>query len=139
MFYLFLEFINIVFIFVIYLHWIHYIVIHFLVISFAQYKEYMICLILYSKFSDVLFAFTCTRAIGNLWSTCLVVNMLRLEWLETLSQKLVPLIFIGNILLSKPSRTLSFPSEMYMTLKFIIWTNKLLWSVSASCKVILRW
>ena len=38
----------------------------FLVISFAQYKEYIICLISISKFSDVLPAFTCARAIGNL-------------------------------------------------------------------------
>ena len=32
----------------------------FLVISFAQYKECMICLISFSKFSDILPAFTCT-------------------------------------------------------------------------------
>ena len=38
----------------------------FLVISFARYKEYMICLISFSKFLDVLPAFTCARAIGNL-------------------------------------------------------------------------
>ena len=38
----------------------------FLVISFAQYKEYVICLISCNKFSDVLPAFTCARAIGNL-------------------------------------------------------------------------
>ena len=37
----------------------------FLVISFAQYKEYMICLISFDKFSDVLSAFICTSAIGN--------------------------------------------------------------------------
>ena len=35
-------------------------------ISFARCKEYMICLISLSKFSDVLPAFTCARAIGNL-------------------------------------------------------------------------
>ena len=35
---------------------------------FAQYKKYIICLISHSKskFSDVLPAFTCARAIGNL-------------------------------------------------------------------------
>ena len=38
----------------------------FVVISFAQYKVYIICLILYSKFSDVLLAFTCARAIADL-------------------------------------------------------------------------
>ena len=35
-------------------------------ISFARYKECMICLISFSKFSDVLPAFTCVRAIGSL-------------------------------------------------------------------------
>ena len=38
----------------------------FLVISFLQYKEYMICVISISTFLDVLPAFTCARAIGNL-------------------------------------------------------------------------
>ena len=33
---------------------------------FTQYKEYMVCLILFRKFSDVLPAFVCARAIGNL-------------------------------------------------------------------------
>ena len=47
-----------------------------LVISFARYKKYMICLISFSKFSDVLAAFASARAIGNLWSICLGVNIL---------------------------------------------------------------
>ena len=47
----------------------------FLVVSFARYKEYMICLISLSKFSDVLPAFTCTSAIGNLSSIFLEVNI----------------------------------------------------------------
>ena len=63
----------------------------FLVISFALYKEYMICLFSFSKFLDVLRIFTCARAIGNLWSICLGVNILccvnsktlRLETLAT--------------------------------------------------------
>ena len=38
----------------------------FLVISFARYKEYMIRLISFSKLSDVLPAFICANAIGNL-------------------------------------------------------------------------
>ena len=37
----------------------------------------MICLISFSKFSDVLPAFICLRAMGNLWSLCLEVNSLR--------------------------------------------------------------
>ena len=35
----------------------------FLVISFAQYREYIICLISFSKFADVLPAFICERTI----------------------------------------------------------------------------
>ena len=42
----------------------------FLVISFAQYKEYIICLILFSKFPNVLPAFTSARTVANLWSIC---------------------------------------------------------------------
>ena len=38
----------------------------FLVISFVLYKEYTICLISSSKFSDVLPAFTCASVIGNI-------------------------------------------------------------------------
>ena len=48
----------------------------FLVIPFARYKKYMICLILFSKFSDVFPAFTWASAIGNSWSIFLVVNIL---------------------------------------------------------------
>ena len=47
----------------------------FLVISFAWYKEYMIWRISFSNGSKVLPAFTCARAIGNLWSICLGVNI----------------------------------------------------------------
>ena len=74
-------------------------------------KEYMMRLISFSKFSDVLSAFTCTRAIGNLWSICLGVNILILEWSETLSEKPGPLIFIGKISPSKASKTLSLSSK----------------------------
>ena len=57
----------------------------FLVSYFAQYKEHMIWQISFSKFSNVLTAFTCASAIGNLWSTCLGVNILRCELSETLA------------------------------------------------------
>ena len=77
---LFSRFINIVFIFLLHLYWIHNIVTYFFVIYFPRYKEYMICLISFGKFSDVLSAFTCVRAIGNLWSICLGVNILRPYW-----------------------------------------------------------
>ena len=49
----------------------------FLVTSFSLYKKYMICLISIHKFSDVLPAFTCAWAIGNLWSIFLGLNILR--------------------------------------------------------------
>ena len=46
----------------------------FLVISFDWYKEQTICLISCNRFYEVLPAFTCARAIGNLWSNCLGAN-----------------------------------------------------------------
>ena len=48
-----------------------------LVIYFALYKEYMICFISLSKFSDALPAITCVRAIGILWSISLGDNILK--------------------------------------------------------------
>ena len=38
--------------------------------SFSLYKEYIICLISFSYFSDVLSVFSCASAIGNPWSIC---------------------------------------------------------------------
>ena len=63
---LFSEFINIASI--LYYTFIEFIIFlyTFLAISFAQYKEYIICRTSFSKFSDVLPAFTCVKAIGNL-------------------------------------------------------------------------
>ena len=81
---LFSEFINIVFIlfynfieFIIFLH-------TFLVICQAQYKEYIIGIISFSKFSDVLPDFTCPRAIDNLWVICSMDNILSCLRSETL-------------------------------------------------------
>ena len=54
---------------------------------------------------ELLPAFTYARAIGNFWIICLGVNILSLEWSRF--KRLVPLVFVGNILLSKASRTLS--------------------------------
>ena len=63
---LFLEFINS------FLHYIftEFIILlcNFLVISFVRYKEFMVCLISFSKLSEVLPALTCANAIGNLIS-----------------------------------------------------------------------
>ena len=84
---------------------------NFSVTSFVRCKKHMICLISVSKFSDVFPAFTCGNNIGNLWSICLGVNILGLEWLETRSQIAVPSVFIGNVFPSKAPRTLSLLSE----------------------------
>ena len=43
--------------------------------SFARYKENVIWRISFGKFSDVLPAFTCAKAIVNLQSICLGVNV----------------------------------------------------------------
>ena len=51
----------------------------FLVICFDWYKEQTICLISFNKRSKLLPAFTCARAIGNLWNICLGVNILSSE------------------------------------------------------------
>ena len=61
----------------------------FLIIYFSWYKENMVCLISFSKFSDVLHAFTCVSAIGNLWDTCLGINIL----MHLARSKLRPLPF----------------------------------------------
>ena len=80
----------------------------FLVISFDWYKEYMICLILFSKFSDVLLPITWTRAIGNLWSICLGVNILnRVDKSEGRPSPCAA--FVGNIPLFKALRVNSWP------------------------------
>ena len=44
--------------------------------TFPLYKEYMICLISFSKLSDVLPTFTCASAIGNLRNICFGVKIL---------------------------------------------------------------
>ena len=84
---IFLEFVNIVSIlfynfteFILLLH-------TFLVISFGRYKEYMICLSSFNKFLGVLPAFTYAGAIGNLWSICLGLKILRFECSETLAMR----------------------------------------------------
>ena len=104
---LFLEFIYIVSIFLYTFIEFTILLYTFSVISFAQYKKYMICLIFFRKFSDVLPAFSCVGAIGNLWISYLEFIILRLEW----SKKPVPPIFIGNILPSKAWWTLPLSSE----------------------------
>ena len=82
---LFSEFINIIS--VLFYNFIEFMILlyTFSVISFARYKGCVICLISFSKFSDVLPAFTCARAIVYFWSICLGVNISRLEWSEALA------------------------------------------------------
>ena len=72
MFCFFSEFINIASI--LFYNFIEFIIL--LYTSFSQYKQYMICLIIFNTFSHVLPAFTCASTIGNLWSICLGVDIL---------------------------------------------------------------
>ena len=93
--------------------WIHYTVINIFSDFFAQCKKYMIWRISFSKFPDVLPVFTCSNAIGNLWSICLSVNIFiilpcisfligtsdRVDVLHDIfSWSLSPTAVIGNIL-----------------------------------------
>ena len=63
---LFSEFTNIVFI--LFYNFIEFIILlhTFLVTSFLGYEEYLICLISFFTFSDILPAFTCANTIDNL-------------------------------------------------------------------------
>ena len=110
-----LKFINIVSI--LFYNFIEFIVLLyiFLIIYFAWYKEYIICLISFSKFSDVLPAFTCANVIVNLWSICLRLNILNCLWSNTVATwfKIHVSPFhcfpFGNIPLSKSLKTFCFP------------------------------
>ena len=74
---LFLEFINIVSI--LYYKFIELIMLLYtrLIISFAWCKEYVLWQISFSKFSDLLSAFTCATGIGSYWIIYFAVNILR--------------------------------------------------------------
>ena len=73
---LFLEFINMVSTLSLELYWIHYIVIYFFSNLFCSIQlEYIICLILLSKFSNVLPVFTCASVVSSLWNICLGNNV----------------------------------------------------------------
>ena len=91
----------------------------FLVICFDWYKEKIICLISFNKFSELLLAFTCARVIGNLWSICLGVNIL----------SPVPVVdFNGNDPALKPLITNSLPSYRF----FAVLETFLLFFLSSS-------
>ena len=53
-----------------------YVIVYFLVDSFWLIKKKTICLITFNKLSALFPAFSFARAIGNLWSICLDVNIL---------------------------------------------------------------
>ena len=100
-------------------------------------------------------AFTCARAVGNLWGICLGVRTLNLEWSGF--KMPVPLDFVENILLSKAPRIFSLHSKNYTSyqepflflvffswllgsvffLKFMILANRPVWYLSASSILIL--
>ena len=58
-----------------------------LVTYFASYKEYNIRQMLFSKFSDVLLAFTFARGIGKFWNSCLGVSIFRNKRSEALTTR----------------------------------------------------
>ena len=74
-----------------------------MVISFGWHKEYIICLVFFSKFTDVLPPFTCASAIDNLWNNCLGIIIL--------SHFACIRSAIGNISPSKPLKTFCFPTK----------------------------
>ena len=110
---LFLEFINIVPI--LFYNFAELIILFytFLVISFALYKEYMICLFSFCKFLYVLPIFTCAKAIGNLWSICLGVNILCCVNSKTLRSET----------LATPAKSEERPLPFFCLLKSIIFST----------------
>ena len=98
---LFSEFINIVFV-LLYI-FIEFITLShtFLVIYFAPYKEYIICIISFQKFPDVLPAFSYASVNGILWSIYVGLNIFN---------PVSGVAFIGNIQLLKALRGNSQPS-----------------------------
>ena len=59
----------------------------FLVISYAQYREYVFCLISFSKFLDVCLLLLVQELLVIFEAFFLGVNILRLEWSETLQSE----------------------------------------------------
>ena len=72
------------------------------VISFSRYKEYLICKYSFSKFADVLPAFTCAKAIGNFLIICLKVNIL------SLSSCFASYLALGTIVVSSSNNLITF-------------------------------
>ena len=96
----------------------------------------MICLVSCSKFSDVLPALTCARAIGNLSSICLGANILRLEWSENLPElKNLYLHFLWGIFCCQRHKELFiYHRKVYITvyiffLLFFLWILRFYFTV----------
>ena len=76
---LILEFINIVSTFCYTFIELIILLYNFLETSFSQYKKHIIFLTSFTKFSDMLPVFVCTRGIVTPYNICLVVNILNLS------------------------------------------------------------
>ena len=76
---IYFEFKNIVSIFVLYFYllWLNYVIVYFFKNFFCSIQRINNCLVSFSKFSDVLPAFTCASTTDNLWRICLRVNISR--------------------------------------------------------------
>ena len=98
----------------------------FLVTSFSRYKKYMICPILFNKFSDILPAFTCASAIGNLWSICLGVKtfccLLKSRIVSTILTIFSGFSFSGiSLWLMKFLRLINYSLMFFTILSFLVW------------------
>ena len=133
-------------------------------ISFTQYGKYIICLISFSKVLDILPAFSFARAIGNRWSIFLGINTLGHIRSKTLRCEILAMRATGTqskgchkvtyedvlffsffffflhlchqkyfVLLSLSS----FAFGLDLLLNFTTFSNRLVWSSSASSMLIL--
>ena len=111
----------------------------YLIISFPWYKEYMIWHISFSKFSDVLSAFTPARSIGNLWSICAgvkILSCLRSETLPKVLRNLFPFVYFGNISPSTAVKTFWLPfRSIYAFLRSAFFSLTSLFAFADSLKI----
>ena len=88
---------------------LYYCIYTFFIISFAQYREYIICLVSFSRSSDVLPAFIYENDIGKFWSICLGVDIFS-RVVKSKGHPFPYIAFIGNIPLLKALWVNSRPS-----------------------------
>ena len=93
----------------------------FLVIFFPRIEEYIIFLISFNYFSGVLPAFTCTRAIGNLWSICWGVNILSCLWLKTWQLETLATRATGSEILVSPCPCFRINAFSRVSVFFLFW------------------